>query len=280
MRPRQIPGPAAWLRRTLLFACLTAASFATAATVEYRHKDYVLLAPPPTLSELPSYTARVFDDQMAQARAITAAVGLDNYVCPLGSQDVARFSGNGSEGTLAVMGYRGCPFELGDVTSEVWLRLREPLTIDIDRIADGVMYAAAGTTVPFVAERKAQPYAVPTAVGVTWRFKSTGMRFSTRVGDFVTSRPGATLSFTGDGIRFTGFSSVPERAGVAPSTNGWSRDAMQAVQGQLAQRGYDPGPVDGLWGKRTRDALLAFQRKAGLEATGTLDSITLDELGI
>ena len=35
-------------------------------------------------------------------------------------------------------------------------------------------------------------------------------------------------------------------------------DAMKALQGALFRLGYDPGPIDGLWGARTRDAVKAL----------------------
>jgi hypothetical protein len=40
------------------------------------------------------------------------------------------------------------------------------------------------------------------------------------------------------------------------------------IQGALARLGYDPGPVDGMWGSRTRAAVKAFQADAGLIADG------------
>jgi hypothetical protein len=253
---------------------------ANSAGVDYRHKNFVLPAPAPSVAELPGYQARSFDNQTAQSRSLTAAVGGDNFACPLAFQDVARSSGNGEQGTVAIVGYRGCPFDLGYVSAESWLRLREPITIDIAAVRGGVVYTSERSIVPFAAERDQPPYVVPTAIGVTWRFKSRGVRFKTQAGQFVTDRPGATIAFTGRGVKFKGFSSVPRSAGVPPSTNGWARGTMQAVQGKLTGLGYDPGPIDGLWGKRTRDAILAFQQRAGIDATGTLDSITLEELGI
>ena len=54
---------------------------------------------------------------------------------------------------------------------------------------------------------------------------------------------------------------------------------VRRVQQILVERGYDPGPVDGLWGPRTEAALRAFQRDHGLEVDGTLDEeSTLDTL--
>jgi hypothetical protein len=49
---------------------------------------------------------------------------------------------------------------------------------------------------------------------------------------------------------------------------------LRAVQAALLYAGFEPGPVDGLFGKRTRTALLAFQRKQGLAQTGDVSSDT------
>ena len=42
--------------------------------------------------------------------------------------------------------------------------------------------------------------------------------------------------------------------------------------------GYDPGSSDGMMGPRTRDAILAYQRSAGLGQTGTVDAVLLKSL--
>lgn len=42
------------------------------------------------------------------------------------------------------------------------------------------------------------------------------------------------------------------------------------IQAALIELGYDPGPVDGIWGPRTRAAVKAFQRDAGLVADGVV----------
>jgi hypothetical protein len=54
----------------------------------------------------------------------------------------------------------------------------------------------------------------------------------------------------------------------------------QQAQSVLAQRGFDPGTLDGIAGGNTRKAVLAFQTQSGLPGTGTLDSATLEKLGI
>jgi hypothetical protein len=44
------------------------------------------------------------------------------------------------------------------------------------------------------------------------------------------------------------------------------------AQAGLKLRGYDPGPVDGVPGKRTRRAIETFQQKQGIDADGKIDS--------
>ena len=51
-------------------------------------------------------------------------------------------------------------------------------------------------------------------------------------------------------------------------------------QSKLATLGLDPGALDGVAGRRTKTAVKAFQKQAGLPETGDLDSATLAKLGI
>jgi N-acetyl-anhydromuramyl-L-alanine amidase AmpD len=56
---------------------------------------------------------------------------------------------------------------------------------------------------------------------------------------------------------------------------------VRAAQGRLRDRGFDPGPVDGVYGKKTRDAVKAFQRSVGvLKADGVIGVRTWDALFI
>ncbi len=50
------------------------------------------------------------------------------------------------------------------------------------------------------------------------------------------------------------------------------------IQQRLKDLGFDPGPIDGAFGDRTATALRAFQRKAGVPETGTVDDATMKEL--
>lgn len=54
----------------------------------------------------------------------------------------------------------------------------------------------------------------------------------------------------------------------------------RAVQMLLTYEGYSPGPVDGVYGRLTEQALISWQRAAGLAATGDIDAATLARLGL
>jgi localization factor PodJL len=57
-------------------------------------------------------------------------------------------------------------------------------------------------------------------------------------------------------------------------------DASLVMEAQrlLRQRGYDPGPADGVPGPRTQNAIRSFQRKAGLPATGEASEVLIVKL--
>jgi len=52
------------------------------------------------------------------------------------------------------------------------------------------------------------------------------------------------------------------------------------VQGQLQADGYYAGPIDGVLGAMTRQAIAAFQADHGLAITSTVDEPTIATLGI
>ena len=59
-----------------------------------------------------------------------------------------------------------------------------------------------------------------------------------------------------------------------------SATQIRAAQAELARRGFNPGPVDGVLGQRTAGAISAFQRAQRLPATGTLTPETLSALRV
>jgi hypothetical protein len=65
------------------------------------------------------------------------------------------------------------------------------------------------------------------------------------------------------------------------SYNGLSPDQVTVnVQEQLARAGYYDGPIDGLLGSMTREAIAAYQADNGLSVTSAIDEPTLATLGL
>jgi hypothetical protein len=63
--------------------------------------------------------------------------------------------------------------------------------------------------------------------------------------------------------------------------NGWTPDRVTVdVQEQLARAGYYDGPMDGVLGPMTREAIAAFQADNGLAVTSAIDEPTLATLGV
>lgn len=58
------------------------------------------------------------------------------------------------------------------------------------------------------------------------------------------------------------------------------QNTTRQVQQQLQQQGYDVGQVDGMWGPRSQQALMSFQRDQNMQATGRPDQQTLAALGV
>lgn len=75
---------------------------------------------------------------------------------------------------------------------------------------------------------------------------------------------------------------------AAPAVQGQSQDkppesprqamTMARAQAELNKRGFDVGQPDGVYGPRTRAALINFQRAVGIAETGELDSNTIAAL--
>jgi peptidoglycan hydrolase-like protein with peptidoglycan-binding domain len=57
------------------------------------------------------------------------------------------------------------------------------------------------------------------------------------------------------------------------------RDNVRQVQDALQAKGFDPGPIDGIAGPRTKTAIRNFQERYGMKASGEIDNQTLFALG-
>ena len=55
-------------------------------------------------------------------------------------------------------------------------------------------------------------------------------------------------------------------------------ELIRMVQLTLKDSGFEPGPIDGILGPKTRDAIKRFQIKNELEPTGEIDKQTINQL--
>jgi peptidoglycan hydrolase-like protein with peptidoglycan-binding domain len=58
-----------------------------------------------------------------------------------------------------------------------------------------------------------------------------------------------------------------------------SSERIVRVQEALQDKGFDPGPIDGVLGPMTREAVRGYQDRFGMPATGEIDNQTLYALG-
>lgn len=56
------------------------------------------------------------------------------------------------------------------------------------------------------------------------------------------------------------------------------KDIIRKTQSLLTRAGFDPGPADGLFGLKTRDAIISFQKRTGLKQNGEISPELLQAL--
>jgi hypothetical protein len=60
----------------------------------------------------------------------------------------------------------------------------------------------------------------------------------------------------------------------------WPRNLVRAVQGRLKELGFDPGPIDGIYGPKTKNGIMEFQRFKNLKEDGKISNELIGELGL
>jgi peptidoglycan hydrolase-like protein with peptidoglycan-binding domain len=76
---------------------------------------------------------------------------------------------------------------------------------------------------------------------------------------------------------------MKETGGIAPVQllmEGSSGPLVQKLQERLAAKGFNPGPIDGVFGLATKAAVRAFQKANALEADGVVGPVTWNALGM
>lgn len=66
----------------------------------------------------------------------------------------------------------------------------------------------------------------------------------------------------------------------ALSKYGSTGGEVTRIQQRLEELGYNPGTVDGIYGTRTKNAVISFQRDYGLSDDGIAGPLTLEALGL
>jgi hypothetical protein len=73
----------------------------------------------------------------------------------------------------------------------------------------------------------------------------------------------------------------PVAAGSGPMiTNGAAGGSVKQLQERLKELGFDPGPIDGDFGPKTRAAVIAFQTDRGIRIDGIVGPETWGKLGV
>lgn len=58
-----------------------------------------------------------------------------------------------------------------------------------------------------------------------------------------------------------------------------NQDNIRQIQRALQNKGLEPGPIDGILGPQTEEAVRNFQNRYGIKASGKIDNQTLFALG-
>ena len=91
---------------------------------------------------------------------------------------------------------------------------------------------------------------------------------------------GSTLKNTGEQAMHVATPQIESIQEAAILKQGSSGNEVREVQRRLTSWGYYSGSVDGVFGKGTRTAVIAFQKKNGLTADGVVGKSTYKALGM
>ena len=124
------------------------------------------------------------------------------------------------------------------------------------------------------------------AAGWGWTAETPTERLPDTSKPGTASKPGKAdkSSMGSQGMESSGTSSSKDRSGTSDSSARSSSTGGQydvkAVQEALKDKGFDPGPADGVMGQKTREALRSFQQSKNIKATGRIDAETAQQLGV
>ncbi len=73
---------------------------------------------------------------------------------------------------------------------------------------------------------------------------------------------------------------APEKTIFRQGGQNMNSDKVREIQRKLSEAGFDPGPIDGIYGPKTAAAVFAFQSVRGLVLDGEVGPQTAKELGV
>lgn len=92
--------------------------------------------------------------------------------------------------------------------------------------------------------------------------------------------PGSPQSTPGEHRPRTGTGTMGRDTQRGTEGNQAGAHQIRRAQEALKAEGHDPGPIDGVMGPKTQEALRQFQRQENLQETGRLDRQTAEKLGL
>ena len=107
----------------------------------------------------------------------------------------------------------------------------------------------------------------------------TGIGVGAAVGGPVGAAVGGVVGAAGGAAAPEGADQVAANA-LHREHAAFGTDSVRQAQTALQHQGLYDGPIDGISGPKTRQAVSAFQKREGLPQTATLDQATLQRLGV
>jgi peptidoglycan hydrolase-like protein with peptidoglycan-binding domain len=102
----------------------------------------------------------------------------------------------------------------------------------------------------------------------------------TSIGGTQSKRSGESDTPVGQGRFGDAGKAAPGSRDLSQSSGTAGQQDVRQAQQALKNQGHDPGPIDGVMGPQTRQALREFQSSNGLQQTGMLDAQTKQKLNI
>jgi hypothetical protein len=101
---------------------------------------------------------------------------------------------------LTVSAYGGASFAVPDALTVVKDKeMRKEIVIEIESVEKGILLTKKTSAVPFIQSESGLESDCRMFRNVTWVF-TTNMTFSTKADEYTVEKPGATVSFTKDGV--------------------------------------------------------------------------------